>query len=74
MALVRQHMEYCVPLGPPIYRHGTDMLELVQQMATTMLQGLEHKKYHERLKKLGWFSLQKREDLAFNYLRGRGEA
>lgn len=33
----------------------------VQQMATTTLQGLKHIKYYERLKKLGWFSLEKRE-------------
>lgn len=45
-------------------------------MATTMLQGLEHMKYHESLKKLGRFSLEKRKDLredlitAFNYLIG----
>ena len=43
-------------------------------MATTTLQGLEHIKYHERLKKLGWCSLEKRKDpredliTVYNYL------
>lgn len=67
MALVRQHM-YCIPLDPLIQKNGTDIPELAQQMATMMLQGLEHMKYHKRLKRLVWLSLQKREDLGGNLI------
>lgn len=76
MALVRQHMQYCISLGAPMYKRNTDIYQRAQQMATTILQGLEHMKYHESPKKLGRFSLEKRKDLredlitAFNYLIG----
>lgn len=49
-------MEYCIPLDPLIQKNGTNIPELAQQMATVMLQGLEHIK---RLKRLVWLSLQR---------------
>lgn len=57
--LIKPHLEYCVQMWTSLYRSYTDMLKCFQRRATKVIHGMEHLCYMDRLRELGFFSLEK---------------
>ena len=74
-ALMRPHLVYCIHLWGPWHKKEMDLLEWVHRRATEMIRGLEYLSYEERMRELGFFSLEKKRlwgdfIAAFQYLKG----
>ena len=59
---IRSKMEYCSLVWSPSQKKDIDRLERVQKNFTSKIDGLEHLNYHQRLKKLKLYSLERRRE------------
>ena len=55
-------MEYCSLIWNPQKKEDIDRLERIQKNFTSKISGLEEMNYHERLKRLGIYSLERRRE------------
>ncbi|CAL4235595.1 unnamed protein product [Meganyctiphanes norvegica] len=55
-------MEYCSLIWSPSQKKDIDKLERVQKHFTSRIEGLENLNYHQRLKKLKLYSLERRRE------------
>jgi len=63
-SLVRPHLEYCTPVWSPSYQKDKAMVERVQHCFTRMVPGFSQLSYHDRLDRLGLWSLEERHNRA----------
>ena len=68
------HLEYCIEVWGTQRKKNVELLVWVQRRSMKMIKVLEHLSYEDRLRKLGLFSLEKRNFwrvliVAFEYLR-----
>lgn len=59
-ALMRAHLEFCIQLWGLQHKKDVDVLQEVQRRATKMMGRLGHLCCGDRLRELGFFSLEKR--------------
>ena len=61
-AYIRSKIEYCSLIWSPWRKEDIDKLEIIQKNYTSKIRGLENMNYHERLKKLNLYSLERRRE------------
>ena len=59
---VRSKIEYCSLIWNPQKKEDIDRLERIQKSFTSKISGLEEMNYHDRLKRLGIYSLERRRE------------
>ena len=59
---VRSRLEYCSLVWNPWRKEDIDKLERVQKNFTSKIVGLEKLNYHQRLKQLGMYSMERRRE------------
>ena len=59
---IRSIMEYCSLTLNPLKKEESDRIEIIQKNFTCKNSGLEEIKYPERLKKLGFYNLERRRE------------
>ena len=59
---VRSKVEYCSLIWNPWKKEDIDKLERIQKNFTSRIEGLEKMDYHQRLEKLGLYSLERRRE------------
>ena len=59
---IRSKLDYCSLVWTPHKREEIDKIEGIQRNFTSKIKGLEQMNYHERLKKLGLYSLERRRE------------
>ena len=59
---IRSRLDYCSLVWSPFRREEIDEIEGIQRNFTSKIEGLEQLDYHERLKKLGLYSLERRRE------------
>ena len=59
---VKSKLEYCCIVWSPVYQTYINELEMIQKTFTSKINGMEGIDYHDRLKKLGMYSLERRRE------------
>ena len=59
---VRSRLKYCGLVWNPWKKEDIDKLERVQKNFTCKIQGFEKLNYHQRLERLGMFSMERRRE------------
>ena len=59
---IRSRIEYCCCIWSPNLQYEIDELERLQKTFTSKIEGMEEKDYHERLKLLNLYSLERRRE------------
>ena len=59
---IKSKMEYCCVVWSPVQQTLINELEKIQRIFTGKIKGMEELDYHERLKKLNMYSLERRRD------------
>merc|ERR1712106_203476 len=59
---IRSKMEYCCSIWSPTMQGEINELERIQKVFTRKIQGMENFDYHQRLKELNLYSLERQRE------------